>query len=86
MKLEEKLKNIYDLEYNKIINHFNAFMVILGTFLITFWIAVNPLWNFWLIMNIKLLISVGIILIGFVGWALFNNKLKEIKTKIKELP
>ena len=61
-------------------------MVILGTFLITFWIAVNPLWNFWLIIYIKLLISVGIILIGFVGLVFFKNKLKEIKTKIKELP
>ncbi len=86
MRLEEKLKNIYDLEYNKIINYFNVFMVILGTFLITFWIVFTSSWKFWLIIYIKLLVSAGIILLGFVGWTFFNNKLEEIKTKIKGLP
>jgi len=80
-----KRKKIYDLEYNTIINYFNAFIVILGTGLITFWITFNPALNFELVIYIKILISAGFILMGLIGWTLFHNKLKKIKFKIMQL-
>ncbi len=85
MNKEDKLKNIYDLEYNTIISYFNAFIVILGSGLITFWITFNLNLNLSLLIYIKLLVSAGVILAGFIGWVLFDNKLEVIKKKIKLL-
>jgi len=85
MNADLKKKNICDLNYNTVISYFNAFIVILGSGLITFWITFNPPLRFWLLLYIKFLVSMGIVLVGLIGWGLFHGKLESIKNEIKNI-
>jgi len=64
---------------------FNAFVVILGSFLITFWIAFDFELKLWLMIYIKLLVTIGVVLAGLFGWILFYEKLENIKDRIRNL-
>ena len=53
--------------------------------MITFWIAFDFELKLWLMIYIKLLVTIGVVLAGLFGWILFYEKLENIKDRIRNL-
>ena len=79
MEISEKLKNIYDLEYQAILNYFNIFLVSILAIFITIFFQSN------LTLQYKLIITALLINSSILSIALFYNKYTRIKDKIMSL-
>lgn len=79
MKKEAEIKkNIYDLEYTKLINYLVISLVVIATLIITMWFSS-------LNLKFKVLLTAIFIPLAFLIGYLIDLKLNEIKEYIKNL-
>jgi len=83
---KQKQKNILDLEYSSLLNYMNVFLISLATLTISVWVTLPKLSadmtkNTILLINITL----GVIIIGIIGYSIFIGKLEKIKKKIRDI-
>jgi len=79
----QKEKNLKDLEYNTLLNHFNIIALFIGTTYITIIMGTLEIikWNIYTITSTAIFSFLLVILI----WMLFYSKLKKIKKEIEAL-
>ena len=80
MDEREKLKNLKDLEYNKVLNHQNVFLVLIGTSMLTILVQDSLPSD----LN-KGSLFMALILILILVIEHYNNKLNKIIDEIKEI-
>ena len=78
MNKKQFQKNLYDLEYHEVLNYQNMSMILIGTFIISFILSNYP-------NESKVIIIFLSILVIIYFRYIFNKRLQEIRSKIKEL-
>ena len=87
VKMDEisKKKNVYDLEYNRKLNHQNIWLILIGTIGITLWFKDLWLESARLSLLWKLLGTLVLLILIIVVITYYNSELNNIKFEIKEL-
>ena len=78
MNKKQFQKNLYDLEYHEVLNYQNMSMILIGTFIISFILSNYP-------NESKVIIIFLSILVIIYFRYIFNKRIQEIRSKIKEL-
>ena len=84
MEKIHKLKNLYDLRYDKLLNYQNVWLVLLGTLAIMVWFQDLDL-KFQIVFLIKLFSTFVILLMLFHVIKYYRNRLNDLETGIERL-
>jgi len=84
MEESRKLKNIYDLRHNQLLNHQNVWLVLLGTLIITFWFQNFGL-GFQKAFFVKIFVTFVTLLILFLVIRYYNDKIRDVEIGIDNL-